>query len=312
MKRKSLFRFYLNCLILIILTSCFINGQTNEDSIISDSIYIRFGFSKELFTDVNPKDAEVATEVWMKQLVKKFKGYYINTEIINDMSSIIEKIKVGKIDVISMTSLEYINIKNRIDLIPALITVLRDGKPEKYVLLVRIDKNVNNIYDLKGCKLIISKGDRGEIAKLWIDTLLLKNNLPERKKFFKIIKEVIKPSQSVLPVFFGQADACIVPKASFNTMTELNPQIGKQIKILSISPNFPHGVMCFQENCEEAVRKIIIKVGIRLHEEPIGKQILTLFRVDKIKKFNDSDLNGLKGLIKEYNSLMIKFDKNKK
>ena len=45
-----------------------------------------------------------------------------------------------------------------------------------------------------------------------------------------------KPSQAILPVFFKQAEAALVTRATFDTAVELNPQLGAALRTLSRSP----------------------------------------------------------------------------
>jgi len=40
-------------------------------------------------------------------------------------------------------------------------------------------------------------------------------------------------ANTVLPVFFRLTDACVVRRRSINTMKEVNPQVGKQLKVIS-------------------------------------------------------------------------------
>ena len=51
---------------------------------------------------------------------------------------------------------------------------------------------------------------RSGLAPTWLDTELLRNKLPLSARFFREITRTSKMSRAILPVFFNQADACLV------------------------------------------------------------------------------------------------------
>lgn len=303
---KTFKRVYFYCVTFIVFTLCFLHSQNNDDTSISDTKYIRFGFSTEFFTDVNIKDAVAATEVYIKQIAKKISDYKVKTETISSLPQLIKTINNNKLDVIYLPAWEYLAINEKTHLEPALTASLQAKILESYVLLIRKDSGISNLKKLRNTNIIISKGGKGKIALIWLNTHLLKNGLPESIDFFNNIKKVNRTSQAVLPVFFNQVNACIVTENSFNTMKELNPQIGKEIKILKNSPEFVFGIMCFRNEVGKNIKEVIIREALKLHEKPKGKQILTFFRVDRVIKFNESYLDSMKVLIKEYNALKLK------
>lgn len=272
-----------------------------EDS--PDSKIIRMGFSAELFSDVDIKDAEIAIEMWLNEVANQMSDYRTKSGIYRNFSSLLKVLTTKEVDIIGLTTLEYIKIKKQIYLEPAVNTSYTDRVTEEFILLVRKDKNINEFSQLKNKKITISKDIRGDVSCLWLNTLLLKNDLPECKDFFKIIRRVYKPSQIVLPVFFNQADACIVRQKSFNTIIELNPQVGKELKVLAKSPGLLLGIVCFQKYCNKEIREEFFKAANRIHKEPKGKQILTLIKKDKMIPFKPEYLESIKALVKEYNRL---------
>ncbi|MGB3111413.1 MAG: PhnD/SsuA/transferrin family substrate-binding protein, partial [Candidatus Omnitrophota bacterium] len=185
----------------------------------------------------------------------------------------------------------------------SMATVSGGEVEQKFILLVRKDKGIKRLSQLKGKKLLVETGGRGDIGLLWLNTTLLKDRLPESGELFSNIKRATKASQAVLPVFFGQADACIVTRGSFRTAAELNPQLGGELDVLAESPPYLVSVACFREGYDEKYKKIIMDTSLKLHEDPKGKQILTLFRVDKIVLFDPTYFNSIKELINEYNEL---------
>ena len=50
--------------------------------------------------------------------------------------------------------------------------------------------------------------------------------------FFKEIQDAKTESQAILDVFFSKSDACLVARHVFEDAIELNPAIGKKLKII--------------------------------------------------------------------------------
>jgi hypothetical protein len=87
----------------------------------------------------------------------------------------------------------------------------------------------------------------------------------------------------VLPVFFRQSDACVVTRSGFETMVELNPQLGRQLKILARSPEVVPAVFCFRADYAAGFKEDLF-AGVRdLHKSAAGQQVLTVFQSDKIE-----------------------------
>ena len=129
---------------------------------------------------------------------------------------------------------------------PALIGE-KNGKPgDEQVLLVRRDSGIRGLDQLRGGKLTLLQGAGGEIASLWLDNLLAKRGLPAAGRMFGSVKVVPKAQQVILPVFFRQADGCIVGSNAFQTAVELNPQLGKELVAMRTSPVYPIAVTCLR------------------------------------------------------------------
>jgi ABC-type phosphate/phosphonate transport system substrate-binding protein len=303
---KTLTRTWFFILVSIMIVSPGLSEQGEQVKPATGQGYLNVGFPKYILFDVDIKDAKVAMELWANELSKINKlPLKTRSIIIHDLPSLVKALKNKQIDVIGLPSLDYLKIKDEVDLIPALGTILGGKHGEEYVLITRTDKAPPmSLKELKNNKLVFQR-DRfvGNVPLMWLDTLLLKRGLPVSKHFFADIKTVNKVSRAVLPVFFKQMDACLVTRRGFDTMVELNPQLGEQLKILDASPIFVLGVVVFRKDFNEDYRNKIIKTAIDFRKLPSGKQILTLFKVDDFFPFHNSDLDTLLGLLEEYKHL---------
>jgi hypothetical protein len=108
-----------------------------------------------------------------------------------------------------------------------------------------------------------------------------------------------KPSQAIPGVFFRQYDAAIVPRGSFETCIAVNPQLGKELIILAESKSLTSEISCIPVTLGKRMRQAIETAALTLHETAVGRQMTTLFHIDRVIPFNPSYLAGLEGLLRE-------------
>lgn len=255
---------------------------------------IRIGYSIHLFKDVDIRDATVAIKMWTDELLDNL-GMEFSTEakIYETNEDIISAFINDEIEMISLSTLDYFEIEKKTNLTPTLITQV-DGNPgDNYILVVRKESNYKNIESLKGKTLLKPGGTHGKIIDVWATNLISEKN-KEYGNFFSYVRTVEKPSQALLPVFFKQADACIVTKKSFNTLSELNPQIKKDLVSIETSPTYPNGLMCIKKNINTDTKEKIIVAAKTLSKSTSGKQILKLFKSEDIINFEDKYIIEIK------------------
>lgn len=267
--------------------------------------YLNVGYTKSLLSEVDFKDAQVAMDLWVKELSKDSKNpLHPRSILINDLPSLVRAINAKEVDVLGLSCLDYFKIKDQVNLEPAMVAIIA-GKPSKeFSLIIRKDKNLKNLHGLKDMKLLVGEERPANgVPLMWLDTFLVKQGIPGSKKLFGNIKEVDKVSQAVLPVFFKQADACLVSRSGFETMAELNPQIGEQLEIVATSPEFVLGGVFFRKDFREDIKKLITDTCMKFCTYPSGKQIVTLFKAEAFSPFKQSYFTSLLDLTKEYNQL---------
>jgi ABC-type phosphate/phosphonate transport system substrate-binding protein len=267
--------------------------------------YCNVGYTKSSLSEVDFKDAQVAMDLWVKELSKADKNpLYPRTILIDDLPSLIRAINAKEVDVVGLSCLDYFKIKDKVNLEPAMVVII-GGKPSKeFSLITRRDNSPRNLTDLKNTKLLVcDEKPANGVPLMWLDTVLVKQGACGTRKFFASIKTVNKVSQAVLPVFFNQVDACLVSRSGFETMAELNPQIGEQLAIMATSPSFVLSGVFFRKDFRKDIQKHIIDTCMKFSTYPSGKQILTLFKAESFAPFKPSHFETLLDLTKEYEHL---------
>lgn len=266
---------------------------------------VTFAFTKNKFWGVNPKDATAAMELFSKVISRK-KGFNFDLVIrlYEDQQDLRKALERGEVDYVNMTALDYLRIQGKNIIEPFIVTVVHGHVLEQFVLLVNQNSRITAIEQLKGKRLSIIAGPNGEIGRLWLDTLLLKKGLQTSEKFFGGCRETGKSSDAVMSVYFKKHDACLVPQSAFTTAAELNPTIGKMLRIQATSPELLTDLTCYsKKNYDESVKKAMLDSTTSMHKNPEGKMVLLLFREDRLEIYQPSYLNNISELYREYCSL---------
>jgi len=250
---------------------------------------------------VDQNDGLAAVTLWGREVgdVAGFVSSSMNAVVYPDFDSLKMAVENGKVDLITLTSLEYLEIKDSL-LVPVLTGKQGPEVGVELVLLVQRDARMMSVADLREGLILIPEGQNADLSQRWLDTALLKNGLGEARRFFKSVRRMNKVSQAVLAVFFGQATGCVVGRNALRAMVDLNPQVGKELQVLLQSPRFVETLTCLRKGLDQSVGSKIINAALTLEKYPKGEQILTLFQLDTVVRFEPHFLDTVRTLDEEY------------
>ena len=251
-----------------------------------------------MFTDVNENDARAAVKVWGQTLARE-RGVPTDPDpfIFKTVEQLRSSLEQREVDAVALTLLEYDLIRRDVNLAPIFLTYNSGSTTEQYVLLAHRDGPVQTMADLRGRHLLSHSNPRTCLAPLWLDTLLVEAGLPAAAALAGKTTLETKLSRVVLPVFFRQADACVVTRSGFAMMSELNPQVGKQLVVLAASEAMVPAVFAFRADYAPPYRETLL-AGVRdLHSSPAGQQVLTIFHSERIEEQPAASLESALELI---------------
>ncbi len=262
---------------------------------------------KNIFINVNINDAKAAIKVWGEALQKQLKmGVRFDLQIFDNADEIIESPIRGNFGLIMLNTIDYLNIKSKMHLYPVLVSTDKNSAYVHFLILVK-GKQFKDLKDLKNKKLGLLRRTYYPVSNMWLEVLLNKNKLSKKEEFFSSIKEFDSESQLIMSVFFGQNDVCMVSKKAFETMKELNPQLGEQLNTLTESPGYLKGLSCYTENSRKfSYSEKFIDASLNLGSYSAGKQILTLLKTDEAIKFKTEYLESSQALLRDYNLFKAK------
>jgi phosphonate transport system substrate-binding protein len=272
----------------------------------SDTKQFRIGFSARTFTDVNDNDALAAIKVWSTTIARE-QGIPMSPSplVLKGVNEIRLALSNQEVDALALPIDEYWPLRDLLDN-RVFIGNEYDGKiTEEYLLLVHKDSGLQRLDDLRGQSLIFMQNSLTSLATIWLDTELIQAGFPQAAGFCKVTY-FPNLSKSLLPVFFRQADACVVTRNGFKTMGELNPQIIQQLKVLATSPELVSSGFTFRRDYDEPVRATIIKELTQMMTSPAGAQVMKLFKSGSLVSRPASCLDSSFELLATYERLLGK------
>jgi len=264
---------------------------------------LRVAFTSVMFAGVNVNDARAALSVFA-DMIAGGRGLHFETEteIFDDVDALGRALDAGRIHLAAMSTEQYRRLRR-----PAFGSVLLGGRrgryQEEFLLLVK-KGGVTKLADLKGRTLATVDGFSHAMSLAWLDTILLEAGLGPAAAVFGSITKMPKPARAVLPVFFGQQDACLISRYGYELMVELNPQIGTVLAPLAESAPVLHAVLLFDRRYVSVNRQGVIESMLTLHESPRGQQVLSMFGIDRMMVGSPADLAPALALLARRDQLL--------
>jgi len=270
------------------------------------------GLTVGAFPNVDQREAQAAMQLWTNQLAlgmgikaePRTKLYSNNNELLHDVNN-------GELSVVSIPALDYMQIRKSARMSPVLVSAGNGGYRIRYLLVTRNDRGIKKIRDLRGRSLLLASRKMQSASQLWLSVLMLREGIVDPARFFSDIKESISPSKALMNVFFGKTDALIISRSALETGISLNPQIGGKLVILAESCNLLGSVTCIPHNVSNELRRSIVEAALHLHETSIGRQMFTLFQMERTIPFKPSYLEGVESLLRERDMLAARLKKRK-
>ena len=243
---------------------------------------LRLAISESLVADVNLNDARAAMAIWLKRMMVDLNLVIeFNPKVFDTTEEILRRARSGQLDAVALNVVEYRQIADVLD--PSEI-IAESGATgvEQYILLAKRNSGLQHLGDLRGRRLCTLKNPKMCVADAWLSTILDEGHLSPSGQFFGTATTDTKVSRVVLPVFFGQSDACLTSKRGFDTMCELNPQVAKDLIAIASSPAMVVTFYVFHKNYHGVNRERFAKVYSGVRSSVSGRQLATLFQFDQL------------------------------
>jgi hypothetical protein len=254
---------------------------------------------------VNPKDAQVAVEMDLLRYYKtQLPDISIDFEFMKDRKRALRLLQEQKLHGISLSGIDFLFMQGKAPIQPLFVTSKNNHPTESYVLVTPVQTTLESLSKSPQRRLITENIGDQSIGLIWLDTVLWGHGYHDCTKFFTAIRHADKPARMVLPVFFRQAEACLVPESAFDTMVELNPQIGKRLKVLLRSPGFVRTVNCLLDNLHPDFFSIMRENALHMNDTVEGRQLAMIFQIKGSFPYDPKYLVETKRVYERYQQMM--------
>jgi ABC-type phosphate/phosphonate transport system substrate-binding protein len=104
-------------------------------------------------------------------------------------------------------------------------------------------------------------------------------------------------------VFFRSIQAAALSRPAFEMAVELNPQLGRELRTLAVSPKiYPTGFWA-RKSCNEEDKRVFEQAMLRTNTIPAGRQALALFQVTGYSSRPCSVMASALDLIRQYDAV---------
>lgn len=259
--------------------------------------YIIGGMSSGL-RGASGQDAEATFNVYMQDLFKQAKSPILfSTVMYPDINALLSAFDKGKIDGFFATSLQYLLRKDSLNKMLIGIGYKNAEIKQSFFLVARSSDDITQLKDFRNKR--ISLASYMDLETLYLNTSLLRLNLPQVTEFFSEIKEPSSPNTALMDVFFNQSDVTIVRENEYNTAVELNPQLAKKLMIVEKSEPYISmvGAMTNKVSDEELIAAVASFNKVATTEK--GLALMNIVSMNRIAILTSAEMMNLHNLVKE-------------
>jgi len=246
----------------------------------------RIGLTATMMPGVNTNDAIAAMTVWGSEIAAREQlPLHPQTQLIENAAAVRGAVDEGRLDLVLMTTEQYV-AANRPKFGEVMIGVRKGKARDEFLVLVK-KGSAQRLADLKGRRIIAIDGVSYDMSMAWLDTQLITEKLESASRHFSSVEHAPKVARGVLPVYFGQADACVVTRTAFDLMVEMNPQVGTSLVPIATSPPLVHAVAVLDNRFPAEMRPRLLSALLSLHTTSRGQQALAFFGFDRLMPASD-------------------------
>ncbi len=260
--------------------------------------------SESMFATVNRADATASMTIWTRQIAGIY-GFELDTrmEIARSIEEIRQRLKAHTVDLLVLDTPDFLALVDG-KLIEALVAGTSRGRlgTFPYLLLTNAAPEAGQLAGLRGKRIVVNSRTKSNLGLAWLETLLAENRLGRASGFFGSLEIGYRASACVLPLFFGKIDACVVDSDSWESIKELNPQLGR-LRVAARSEALLEGVMAVPV-APFPYKSVMIESIINMHKTAAGEQLGIVFRTGPLIRVVKEQFESVRALRGKYRRIV--------
>lgn len=260
----------------------------------------KMGFLVDGINAARYKESRLAFTEWAKSL-KGEDGVYLDVVYYESYAEIIEDYRAAKIDGLIINPIFYLKDQRRIDKNTQEYWMIQKSSSrfQKMLLLVNTKSCFDSLADLKERK-IVTRDDSYQ-GRLFLEREMSKQLHVDMNEYVHEVMTTGTYSRAVLQAFFGKADACIVPEETFRLVSEMNPAVAKELKVLASSDPLFMPVLAFiRKGVDETILARFKESILDFKKNQEGENVLELLKIKGMYPVSPDELSPLKLYYSDY------------
>ncbi len=191
-----------------------------------------------------------------------------NVQGMESWEEVSRTIQLGGADLYPIQAYELLEHGRTLNLKPLLLATRNGRWQTRFLLLASSSSPVQSLHDLRDRTILIHRDDCGNLVDYWLDHAISRGTGVPRKSFARY-QTVTQAREAVLPVFFGEADACVVSEAAYLAVCAQNPaQIPTKLNLtLATSEEFPSQVVVCRTGFRMDHQRHVLERAVKLNWE---------------------------------------------
>lgn len=265
---------------------------------------ITIAYLQDGLSDLQKTEKQVALKLWVEELPHKG-DYAVKILPVATMARLEALIKARTVNYAILNAVHYLKRHDQLkDYFERNFMAIQRSTSlyEEYLVVTHGHKNINKFNQLIDKHLSIGKDN--PLMNFYLEYLVLKSGHPSPDHFFKKIKATSTASQAVLDIYFGNSDACIVPKHILDRAVALNPSIMDRLRIIHRSgANFIPVLVVGAKYNPASVKSGFSQSIESLQGAPGKQQIIDLFNIQAAVMIGPEKLTAMNSIYSEYQRL---------
>ncbi len=286
MEGKRVQRYFFREILIVFNIFLLFSASSKADQYSTHFIFLRDGL-----VELKKSEKQIAVDVWNEWLAQNG-NYNLSTTVVSTMKDFLKRIKHEKVD------LALLDGSNFIKYYPELKSELKGdvwavqravNAYEEFVVLTRAGGKATDLSKLEGTTL--SLYSEYKLLKMYLDYLVMKTARTSTDNYFKVVRKAKTESNSILDVFFGYSDVCLVAKHVLDNAIEMNPAIRDKVKIIHRSGEiFTPAIYFALDGASEMTQTRFNDAVFKLHNTIRGQQLMDLIGIHAINKIQQKKL----------------------